>query len=469
MDDVQIDRALVVYPVLHSSGFGNQIGMLLQHVALAVRSSRTLVLPPIHQPSEHRMSALEEASLPAEEALNLSALAPLLRVLSLKEFITATERVGRRVTISAASAATLSFSALPIHGRSHGRDEVWPLAMATEPTSALASATELLRRPNSCARPGTGYSCAIAYCHLVSCRSRTKRACRRWRSRCTRTAQRLPNNYLFAHRLPPLLCDTISPYPFADQMKNHSAGLAIIRAADDVSTSSSSSSEEQAMLSVQRRALAALQVGSGVKLRASSLARQLGNFSAIHVRLSDAGDAQSKGLQASELPTIIQRAVRHLGLPSCGSSGSRSHRLPHASSSTPLKADSFIKSSPWLNPTTIYIASNRPATVQALLVKIASAVANERAAEGCDPRSVSVRSWSSVARGVDEHRSTSVRENADSQSAPNAPGENASYSKGLRAALVEHELCVLAPLGFAGSTPTPTAHRPDWRQAQRAH
>ena len=41
----------------------------------------------------------------------------------------------------------------------------------------------------------------IGYCHLPGCRSRTRRACRRLPSGCSRSSQRLPSNYLFAHVL----------------------------------------------------------------------------------------------------------------------------------------------------------------------------------------------------------------------------------------------------------------------------
>ena len=44
----------IVHPTLHGSGFGNQVGMMLQHIALAAHSQRTLVLPPFHVPPEHR-------------------------------------------------------------------------------------------------------------------------------------------------------------------------------------------------------------------------------------------------------------------------------------------------------------------------------------------------------------------------------------------------------------------------------
>eukprot|EP00966_Prymnesium_polylepis_P279748 6463112-Prymnesium_polylepis.1 len=48
---------LVVHPVLHTSGFGNQMGMLLQHLAIASEAGRALLIPPFHQPASHRTAA----------------------------------------------------------------------------------------------------------------------------------------------------------------------------------------------------------------------------------------------------------------------------------------------------------------------------------------------------------------------------------------------------------------------------
>ena len=66
----------IVHPTLHESGFGNQFGMLLQHVAIAQLSSRPLALPPFHVPREHRAGgtggAVASSLLAADAALNLS-------------------------------------------------------------------------------------------------------------------------------------------------------------------------------------------------------------------------------------------------------------------------------------------------------------------------------------------------------------------------------------------------------------
>ena len=47
---------LVVHPELHTSGFGNQLGMLLQHLSIAALSHVQLVVPPLHVPVEHRQA-----------------------------------------------------------------------------------------------------------------------------------------------------------------------------------------------------------------------------------------------------------------------------------------------------------------------------------------------------------------------------------------------------------------------------
>eukprot|EP00965_Chrysotila_dentata_P086772 2864359-Pleurochrysis_carterae.AAC.3 len=45
--------SLTISPVLHTSGFGNQMGMLMLLTAVARLAGRALVLPPIIEPKEH--------------------------------------------------------------------------------------------------------------------------------------------------------------------------------------------------------------------------------------------------------------------------------------------------------------------------------------------------------------------------------------------------------------------------------
>ena len=83
-------RYLLVHPVLHASGFGNQVGMLLQHVALAALTNTTLVLPAIQQPEEHRDKREKRSdmySIPSDRVFNLSSFAPLANVLSPQQLL----------------------------------------------------------------------------------------------------------------------------------------------------------------------------------------------------------------------------------------------------------------------------------------------------------------------------------------------------------------------------------------------
>ena len=71
---------LVVHPELHASGFGNQLGMLLQHLSIAALSRAKLVVPPLHVPVEHRQVRASAEVLHADEVFNFSALSPLVNV-----------------------------------------------------------------------------------------------------------------------------------------------------------------------------------------------------------------------------------------------------------------------------------------------------------------------------------------------------------------------------------------------------
>ena len=77
---------------------------------------------------------------------------------------------------------------------------------------------------------------------------------------------------------------------------------------------------------------------------------------------------------------------------------------------------------------TLYVASNKPSAVRRQMEAIRAAIAR------AGFRSLLVRGWHDLlASGKEEE-------------------EEAAADEGLRAALVEHELCTLAPAGFAGST-----------------
>ena len=173
-------RYMVVHPHLHGSGFGNQVGMLLQHVALAAFSGRTLVLPALHEPPEHQRRGESAARLWTEDALNLSAFAPLARVLSRRQ-------LGPTIgSLKWHDHASLTFSAAA--GREPARR---PLRLRPAPLPALLAAAQLLRERASCEEGLGDGGCAVehvAYCHTTTCRSRTRRACRKLAGGCARAA-----------------------------------------------------------------------------------------------------------------------------------------------------------------------------------------------------------------------------------------------------------------------------------------
>ena len=381
-------RYMVVHPHLHGSGFGNQVGMLLQHVALAAFSGRALVLPALHEPPEHRRRG-EAARLWTEDVLNLTAFAPLARVVSRRQ-------LGPTIgSLKWHEHATLPFSAAA------GGERARPLRLKPAPLPALLAAAQLLGERASCEEGGDG-GCAVqhvAYCHTTTCRSRTRRACKRLAGGCARTAQRLPNNYLFEHRLGPLLCAEGSPLLARSPARGGAA-------APDPSTRTLEVASLAATLQRhERRALAQLTFAHSVRTRASAYARALGGrYFAVHARLRDAERTGSegkavynKGVAAAQLPQMLATLVRRIRSKDGG--GGSAVRL-------------------------IYLASNRPQTVGKLLPQIRAALSRA----GFDD--VLVRGWLDVAR-------------ADTGMAP---------PDGLLAALVELELCSLAPLGFAGSS-----------------
>ena len=188
--------------------------MLQLHVSLAAVSRRTLVLPPIHLPLEHRSQTDGgDNSLSADEVLDLAAFAPLTHVQSLRSWPAA----------PLLPRALFTFAELQ-HGKSSKRRmrSHHPAQLAAEPVPALVAALGLLRGEAACddrdsarqrgrrrpqhachgsgpsgdpspaaaasAAAGGARSSVVAYCHLPSCRSRTRRACKRLRGGCTRTA-----------------------------------------------------------------------------------------------------------------------------------------------------------------------------------------------------------------------------------------------------------------------------------------
>lgn len=337
----------MVLPVLHESGFGNQFGMLLEHLSLAQLARAPLQLPPFHQPAEHRSEAEPPPPHPSE-LLNLS---------SLNSPCSAVSAISLEQTHLLPQLDSLLTLAVR---REDGTEKApkWHLArLPLRPRSIELAVVRMLQSK------GLEHASTFAYCHTIDCRSRTRRACRRTPRLCARTPQRLPNNYLFAHRLSQLLCDR-APSP----------GLELSR--------------------LQLAALQGLKLSESVVADALLLSRELGLFSAIHLRLSDAG-ALTKGLNRSTLLGQVTALVPTLEKVAAAHTSSSKH-----------------------HPYSVYLASNRPGEVEALLPTL----------RGIFGVRFQVYSWKQVAPHV----------------FPLQP-------IGLRAALIEHELCVRAPIAFAGS------------------
>ena len=269
---------LVVHPVLHASGFGNQMGMLLQHLAIASESGRVLVVPPFHQPASHRKATIGLELLEADAVLNLTSLLPIAKVLPLRQLAAKMPRGGpANLEPHNGSGNHLVFSS--VTSASTPR----PMHLAPPPLEPSLAAVRLLRRKRRCAEDSahpTIIDCDfMGYCHLPACRTRTRRACRRLRGgSCSRVAQRLSNNYLFAHRLAELLCNRASS-----------------RAGDAHSVDNAALSR---LDNLQRATLVRLTLAGPVRAQAATLARTLGRYAAVHVRLPDASDSSTKGVNA---------------------------------------------------------------------------------------------------------------------------------------------------------------------------
>ena len=471
---------LLVQPVLHGSGFGNQVGMLIQHVALAASSGRALVLPSIRLPVEHRAGqAVIDLSVPAHEAFNLSAFAPVAHVLALPQLASAgTLDIDQEE--AGGSSRMLTFSVAFPGGRAHRPAR--PLWMPPVPLPPTLAAVALLRRRSGCeeghrnADGGSTVQCKyVRYCHLPSCRIRTRRTCRRTLGGCTRSAQRLPNNYLFAHRLAKLVCGQQQRGSLHPSALTHRTGAAGgipsgsgsgSGSGGDGSYSGGSGVGEQAMViedtrfenelaaleDRQRDALRHLSIGDSLRSRAAAYAHQLGPYAAVHCRLRDVdahsekwrdvseGDvgnataAASKGIAATELPGLIAAFARRLIV------------MPprHAdaiATTTPVGARSRQLSRP-ASAVTIYLASNRADVVRRWLPAVRHAV--DAAIRDVTAAPV-VRVW-----GWHDLSLQTAQRWPGTASTPPSSAPFVALS-GLRAALVEHELCVRAPLSFAGS------------------
>jgi hypothetical protein len=412
---------LVVHPELHTSGFGNQLGMLLQHLSIAALSHVQLVVPPLHVPVEHRQAPAFAEVLHADEVFNFSALSPLVNVTAfrrvpwLRWMAQHQEVVGNKMRV---------FAPL-LESRSARLGESWtspPIARVSLSTGrADLTMIEVLRTNRS----GLGTVAsdwsrqAWGYCHTVACRGHTRRAAKRECQRhtkmrhsrhgCSGTGRkyvRLGNNYYFARKLPWLLCATGAAS--ADGASNPATARRNME--DGVRTAlgdgaPSASYVDELLSATEREMLSRLELSGELRSAAGEIAASLGAYACVHVRLrDDEADSASEGAASKGLDkAFLLSALRELA-PRLHARGAR----------------------------TVYVASNRPGAMRAMRADLEAAVAtttsNHASAQigEIGSRPLQLSTWHDVLlRGV--------------------------VPTGLRAALIEHEICATAPKGFAGS------------------
>ena len=411
---------LVVHPELHASGFGNQLGMLLQHLSIAALGHAQLVVPPLHVPVEHRQARAFAEMLHADEVFNFSALSPLVNVTAFRRvpwlqwMVQHQEVVGKKMRV---------FAPLP-ESRSGRLGETWtspPIARVSLSTGrADLTMIEVLRK-NRSGLGTVGSSQTFAYCHTVACRGHTRRAAKREchsqtkarhsRHRCGGTGRkyvRLGNNYYFARKLPWLLCATGTAS--ADGASNPATAVARRNMEDGVRTAledgtHSASYVDELLSATEREMLSRLELSGELRSAAGEIAASLGAYACVHVRLrDDEADAASEGAASKGLDkAFLLSALRELA-PRLHAGGAR----------------------------TVYVASNRPGAMRAMRADLEAAVAaptsNYASAQigEIGSRPLQLSTWHDVL-----HRRV--------------------VPTGLRAALLEHEICTTAPKGFAGS------------------
>ena len=411
---------LVVHPELHASGFGNQLGMLLQHLSIAALSRAKLVVPPLHVPVEHRQVRASAEVLHADEVFNFSALSPLVnatafrRVPWLQWMAQHQEVVGKKMRV---------FAPLP-ESRGGRLGDAWnssPITRISQSTGrADLTMVEVLRMNRSgLGRVASGWASRTwGYCHTVACRGQTRRAAKRECQRqtkmrhsrhgCGGTARkyvRLGNNYYFARKLPWLLCATGAAS--ADGASNPATAVARLNIEDGISTAledgaPSASYFDELLSATEREMLSRLELSRELRSAAAEIAASLGAYACVHVRLrDDEADAASEGAASKGLDkALLLSALRELA-PRLHAGGAR----------------------------TVYVASNRPGAMRAMRSVLQAAVAaptSNHASAQIGSRPLQLSTWHDVLhRGV--------------------------VPTGLRAALIEHEICATAPKGFAGS------------------
>lgn len=422
---------LIVHPELHGSGFGNQLGMLLQHLSIAALGRAQLVVPPLHVPVEHRQARAFAEVLHADEVFNFSTLSPLVNVTAFRRVSWLQWMARHREVVSKKMRV---FAPLP-DSRS-GRLGEWtsPPIVRVSPRTKRAdlSMIEILRMNRSRWGWVSGSSSQIwGYCHTVACRGQTRRAASRECRRQTfgggtnrkygcggthRKYVRLGNNYYFARKLPWLLCAT--GIAFAVGVSNPATAVRVarrnmedgIRIALEEEGASSGGYIEELLSATEREMLSRLELSGELRSAAGEIATSLGAYACVHVRLrDDEADAVSEG---------------------AANEGAASKGLDRASLLSALRV-----LAPRLytgGARTVYVASNRPRAVRAMRADLEAAVAaptsshaSVQIGEG-GGRQLQLSTWHDVLhRGV--------------------------VPTGLRAALLEHEICATAPKGFAGS------------------
>ena len=219
---------------------------------------------------------------------------------------------------------------------------------------------------------------------------------------------RLGNNYYFARKLPWLLCS--GKLAFAVGVSTPDTAVSVARRNMEdgmrrVLADDASQRFDELLSATEREILSRLELSGELRSAAADIAVSLGAYACVHVRLRDddtdaaSEGAASKGLDKASLLTALRALVPRL----------------HAGGAR-----------------TIYVASNRPGAVRAMRADLETAVAvptpNHAAAHtgGIGGGPLQLSTWNDVL-----HRG--------------------AVPTGLRAALLEHEVCATAPKGFAGS------------------
>ena len=456
---------LVVHPTLHSSGFGNQLGMLLQHLSIAALSGARLVVPPVHVPVEHRRSSAVPEQLHADQVFNFTSLLPLVNATALRLVppLQWLARTGRKMG---------TFESLSSRKERDG--EPWPsspiarLSLDSAFPDALSMVASL-RGMGGCRGgcAGDASRCAeprfVRYCHTIDCRAHTRhayRSCRRRRKRkgwCGATAGsqqrgappyvRLRNNYYFAHKLPAVLCDrgpahcatctglapgaaTLPPAAAARAARSRADGSVAGLLPWRSDGTNRTALFEWRMVAAERELLSRLQLSGEIRAAAAEIAAALGEYACVHVRLHDASGGGSGGGREGGSEGASEGG-REEGSDGGRKGGSVAGRKGLGTAETIAALRRLAPRLRAAGARAVYVASNRPNAVRAVGADLAGALAAAASTQASSPavqpaRPLRLLAWHDV-----RHRG--------------------AVPTGLRAALIEHEVCATAPRGFAGS------------------